>query len=345
MFSINKQIVPVKPLLKSLVVLLSKLGLEEEEAFTTAEILIEADLRGYPFHGVERIFQILAGVSNGTINLNSNYALVRTSLSMAIFDGQFGLGQAIAKKAMHLAVEKAHASGVGVVGVINSGHIGALSYYSEIASLNNCVGLVMSTSSPAVVIAGGKIKTFGTNPISYSFPTTTVPITADFSTSKVSRSVIIDYHNTKEKIPFGWAVNSDGLDTDDPLEALNGGIQTIDGDVKGSLLSMLVSVFAGHLLGGVVNSEVKGTRYMDDPPNKGDFFMALSISHFTSNEMFQEKSDFLKQFITQQGSGFRVPGEQSAKNRINQIKNGIEVSKELIELFEEHDINIYGDLC
>ena len=340
MFPINKQIISVESLLKSLVTLLSKLGLEKVDAMTTAEILIEADLRGYPLHGVERIFQILAGVSNGTLNLNSTPVLIRSSLSMAIFDGQHGLGQTIAKKAMHLAVEKAYESGVGVVGVINSGHIGALSYYSEIASRNNCVGLVMSTSSPAVVIAGGKIKTFGTNPISYSFPPTTVPITADFSTSKVSRSVIIDYHNTKEKIPFGWAVNSDGLDTDDPAEALNGGIQTIDGDVKGSLLSMLVSVFAGHLLGGVVNSEVTGTRYMDNPPNKGDFFMALSIPHFTSNEVFQEKSDFLKQFIAQQGTDFRVPGEKSVQNRINQINNGIEASKELIELFKEYDINI-----
>lgn len=336
---VNKKIFSVHRLLKCITELLLSLGLRNTEAMTTAEILVEADLRGYPLQGVQRIFQILSGISSGTINLKSSPLLIKSSLSMAIFDGLCGLGQPIAKKAMLLAVEKAQETGVGVVGVINSAHIGALSYYSELASHHGCVGLVMSTSSPAVVIAGGKVKTFGTNPISYSFPSSTAPITADFSTSKVSRSEIIHHQEKKEKIPLSWAVNSDGLATDDPLEALSGGIQTIDGEIKGSLLSLLISVFAGHLIGGVVNSEVKGTRYMDEAPNKGDFFMALSIPHFTSYERFQEKSDFLKEFIMEQNTNFRIPGEISLQNRANRMKNGIEVSDDLIKLFEEYDLS------
>ncbi len=337
----NKMItVSVKQLIICLASFLIKIGLRKNIALITAEILVEGDLRGYPFHGVERIFQIAEGVSQGTLSLTSQPKLIKSSLSMAIIDGQFGLGQPVAKKAMHLAIKKAHKSGVGVVGVINAGHIGVLSYYSEIASHNNCVGLVMSTSSPAVIIAGGRTKTFGTNPISYSFPTSADPVTADFSTSKVSRSTIIDYLNNNKKIPLGWAVDSSGRDTNEPLKALKGGMHTIDADIKGSLISMLVSILAGHLIGGVVNPEVTGTRYMNKHPNKGDFFMAFSIAHFTDDTYFIEKSDLLVQLITQQGANFRVPGSKSLGNRATKMNVGITISNELLMLFQKHQINI-----
>lgn len=333
-------IVPIEQLITSLKLLLIKAGLEDTAALVTAEVLVEGDIKGYPSHGIERIFQILDGVSKGTINLKAKPVLVKSSSSIAVIDGKFGLGQPIAKEAMQLAISKAHESGIGAVGVINSGHIGILSYFSEIASANDCMGLVMSTSSPAVVIAGGREKTFGTNPISYSFPTSTVPITADFSTSKVSRSAILECLAKNEPIPAGWAVNTTGHTTNVPSEALTGGINTIDSGIKGSLISMLVSVLAGHLIGGVINPLVTGTRYMEKKPNKGDFFMALSLAHFTDSTIFKEQSEHLIQFIIQQEVDFRIPGSRSIFNKNNKKIIGIEISDKIIDLFKQYQVNI-----
>ena len=111
---------------------------------------------------------------------------------MAVIDAGGGLGAPSGTRAMTLAIKKAAQQGVGVVGVLSASHLGILAYYSEIASAQGCVGLVMTTSSPAVVVTGGKTKTFGTNPISYSFPAKPFPITADFSTAKTSRGRIYD---------------------------------------------------------------------------------------------------------------------------------------------------------
>lgn len=316
---------------------LIKSGIKEYDAQIAAEVLIEGNLRNYLSHGVDRVFQILEGLKHKTINPNACAKILVDLPGVSVIDGDFGLGYLLGKKAMELAVEKAKRVGVGVVGVINTSHLGVLAYYSEIASRNGCIGVVMSTTSPAVVIKGGKMKTFGTNPISYSMPYNPYPITADFATSKVSRGVICDQVKKGKTIPVGWAVDAEGNETTDPNKALEGGLTTIDGDIKGSLLSFWVSIMAGPLIGGVNNPAVTGTRYMDKKPNKGDLFMAFNIEGFTDTQAFADQLDELLDFINNQKAEFRAPGERDHQHRVQQLKNDICISNELAIFFEEHD--------
>jgi len=268
--------IEVNRLRSYLLEILISAGMNQQDAFITSEVLIEAELRGFSLHGVERILQILQGISKKTLNVHAKPRYLKKNSAVSVIDGAFCVGHPIAHKAMHLAVKKAHKNGVGIVGVINSGHIGMLSYYSEIASTNQCVGLVMSTTLPSVVIAGGSTKTFGSNPISYSFPSSSLPITADFSTSKMSISKFMALLRQDQNIPPGTAVDKNGQNTLNPSEALHGGIHTLDGNIKGSMISMLVSVMAGNLIGGVINPNVKGNKTMDDSPTKGDFLECMT---------------------------------------------------------------------
>lgn len=308
-------------------------NIREEDAEIIAEVLIEGNLRGYSHHGVDRIYQILDGIKQGTINPIAYPSLIVDCPANAVFDGNLGPGQPIGKKAMELAIEKAKEIGVGIVGVINASHLGILAYYSELASRCGCIGIVMTTSSPAVVIKGGKIKTFGTNPISYSIPNQPYPITADFSTSKISRGLIYDYLNKGKKIPLGWAVDHRGHNTTNPKKALEGGLKAFDDDVKGCLLSFLISILAGNLIGGVINPHVTGTRYMDKTPNKGDLFMAFNIEKFTNKNVFAEGIQELVNFINMQNAEFRIPGKRSHQNREKFMKNII-ISHTLNQLFD-----------
>lgn len=186
--------------------LLIKYGVREHDAQIATEVLIEGNLRNYVHHGVDRIFQILEGLKQKTIDPQANSKVLVDLVGISVLDGNYGLGYSLGKYAMELAVEKAKNTGVGVVGVINSSHLGILAYYSEIASTRGCIGVVMSTTSPAVVVKGGNIKTFGTNPISYSIPHLPYPVTADFATSKVSRGVIYEYLKNGKKIPKTFEV-------------------------------------------------------------------------------------------------------------------------------------------
>lgn len=306
----------------------------EQDAEMTANILLEGTLRGYQNHGIERIFQILEGVEQGTIDMQATPSILKERAATMVMDGHFGLGYPLGKRAMDIAIMKAKECGMGAVGVINASHIGILGYYSEIASNQGCMGIVMSTSSPAVVVKGGKIKTFGTNPISYSLPFTSHPITADCATSKVSRGLVHEYYAKGQDIPLGWAVDNQGVDTHDAGEALNGGLKSFDGDFKGNIFSMLISILAGNLIGGVMNPKVVGTRDMSEKPNKGDFFMALDIESFTDVPHFESEIEDLYHFIKKQNVEFRIPGEQSHQKRNSQ--KWLSLSTKMKDLFNSY---------
>lgn len=213
----------IQTISKKLVSLLTKYGVEMRDALIVIEVLLEGNLRGYHNHGIERIFEILEGLRQGSLQARPIIKIIKDRCSIQVIDGGNGLGHPIGKTAMETAIYKAKKTGIGLVGALNSSHLGVLSYYSELASQQECIGLVMSTSSPAVVLEGSDIKTFGTNPISYSLPYSAYPITADFATAKVARGTIYEYAQKGWNIPLGWGVDAQGNDTSNPKEVLNGG--------------------------------------------------------------------------------------------------------------------------
>ncbi|MBS0185974.1 MAG: Ldh family oxidoreductase [Proteobacteria bacterium] len=307
----------------------------KEDAVITTEVLIEGDRYGHHQHGTNRIFQILEGIGKGSISLTATPLVLSKGPSFAVIDGQYGLGYPIGHYAMLTAVKKAQSTGVGLVGVINSSHLGVLSYYTELASKRKSIGIACSTSSPAVVVKGGKVKTFGTNPLSYSVPYEPHLLTADFATSKVSRGRIMEYADTSSSIPINWAVDREGKETTSPIEALSGGLKTLDGDIKGSLISLLISILAGNLFGGVSNHKVTGTRYMDEKPNKGDFFLAIDVKQFTNLEKFQYELKEFMGFIRSQNAEFCVPREKAYMQQLHKEKT-IKVSSKIVDLFDSY---------
>lgn len=312
-----------------IVLLLESKGIVKKDAEAAAAVMIEGSIKGYQHHGVDRLFQILEGLEKGTIDPKAPLLKKESTGAIEVWDGCMGLGYSPAVQAIDCAIEKAKKYGIGAVGVINTSHIGILSYYAEKASKENCIGIVMSTSSPAVVIKGGSEKTFGTNPLCYSIPAKPFPITADFSTSRVSRGTLLKYAQDNKSIPEDWAVDCDGNPTSDPLEALKGGLQTFDSGIKGSCLSLLISVLAGSLIGGTINPKVTGTRDMSQAPNKGDFFLAFDISSFTNSDKFENDMTDLIGVINSQNAEFRVPGSRSHKEH---QKNTLIISDVLSQL-------------
>lgn len=313
-------------------------GVSEEDSKYTTDILLEADLRGYKSQGMERVFQILEGFHQKTLFPLDQSVIIQDHKAVTVIDGKQYLGQPLARRAMSLAIENSKRYGIGIAGVINAGHIGLLANYSEQASTQGCIGLVMTTSSPAVSIKGSCKKFLGTNPISYSIPSkVSHAITSDFSTSKVSRSKIYEYLRENKSLPEGWAINSSGEPTTSPKEALEGGIQTFDSGFKGASISLLISILAGPFIGGVINERVVGTRYMDQPPNKGDLFISLDISKFTNYNYFLESIEEIISYIKHENSDFHVPGSHSQRRKEEAILHGLEVSPELRDLFSKLD--------
>ena len=87
----------------------------KDDAQLVADHLVSANLRGVDSHGVIRIPYYVEGIKKGLVNPRAEIRVVRQTPVSALLDGGHQLGIVAANPAMHIAVEKATQSGIGIV--------------------------------------------------------------------------------------------------------------------------------------------------------------------------------------------------------------------------------------
>jgi LDH2 family malate/lactate/ureidoglycolate dehydrogenase len=81
------------------------------------------------------------------------------------------------------------------------------------------IGYVVSNSAPMMFPWGRRERIIGNNPLAYALPAGHyLPVVSDFSLGVVSSGKLILSRKRGEKIPLGWAVDKNGLPTEDPYE-------------------------------------------------------------------------------------------------------------------------------
>src|SRR5688572_18413535 len=95
-----------------------------EDAKLVAGLLVKADLRGYPGHGVTRVAPYLGWIKNGTIKLDKKPQVEHEGKISAVIEGHHYIGQVAAHMAMKLAIEKAKEHGAGIVTIRHASHTG-----------------------------------------------------------------------------------------------------------------------------------------------------------------------------------------------------------------------------
>ncbi|KZM58868.1 ureidoglycolate dehydrogenase [Geobacillus stearothermophilus] len=308
---------------------LVKVGVKPEHAEIVADVLVHADLRGVSSHGVLRTEHYVRRVQEGGINLNPNIAVKETGVVTAIVDGDDGFGHVISKYAMEHAIKKAKEKGVGVVGVINSSHCGALSYYVKQAAEENLIGIAMSHTDKVVVPFGGAKPFFGTNPIAYGFPAMKhKPVILDMATSNVAFGKILHARETGKSIPADWGVDSNGRPTTNPYEVE--ALLPFAGP-KGYGLAMVVDIFSGILVGAAFGPHIVPMYGEYNKKRKlGHFYCAINPAAFIDVHSFLSNMDRMIDEIheCQPAEGFSkvmVPGEPEQLHEEERMKNGVPV--------------------
>src|SRR5215218_748310 len=120
------------------------LGMQEDHARGSAEILVAADLLGKDTHGVALLPGYLPNFRSGMINPRPQLSIVRETPNTALVDGDNGLGSISGRYGMNLAIAKAKERAVGVVAVRNSRHYGAAGIYSMMALEHDLIGISMT---------------------------------------------------------------------------------------------------------------------------------------------------------------------------------------------------------
>ena len=114
-------------------------------------------------------------------------------------------------------------TGIGLVGIKNSGHYGLSSFYAEQAVKKKLSVLCFTNAPPAIAPYGSKKKLFGTNPICFGTPTSSkIPFILDTSVSMINRGKIRVAAKQGVRIPGNVALDKFGKPTRDAKKALEG---------------------------------------------------------------------------------------------------------------------------
>lgn len=312
--------------------ILMKLGTQENQADIVAQATVDADLKGFTSHGIGRFSQYIKGLENGNINLKGDIDIEKETEAMALINGNSLFGQYVARKAMDLAIEKAKKVGIGAVGTHNGNHFGVTGYYSDLASREGCVGIVIANTEPAIAPFGGKKPMIGTNPIAIGVPNDDTYIALDMATSVAARGKLLEAKRKGKEIPEGLALDKDGKPTTDPAAGIEGSLLPFGG-FKGYGLAFLIEILTGPLVGAGVGSEVTGTASYDEDCTKGDLFIAIDPAKFVGEKQFNDETDkFLDEVREDNGV---IPGSLEVERVKNNLANGWELDSVLFDTLKD----------
>jgi LDH2 family malate/lactate/ureidoglycolate dehydrogenase len=297
--------VPAPQIRQQLVSVLRAWGMSEGHADTTAEMMLETDLRGVDSHGISMLPTYDHEFRSGRLNMRPLYKTVREGPAFALIDADASLGHPVSVHAMNLAVDKCRDSGVAVVSVFNSHHFGAAGCYSRIAAERGAIGMVTAgTRGVTMVPTFGAEPVMGTNPLAFAAPARrNPPFQLDMATTTVAAGKVKVYKLNHKPLPPGWVVDAGGQAVTDPEEAYRyvferpeGGITPVGGaravgGHKGYGLAVMVHIL-GATLGGASFSPIRNrTQKPSDPHNIGHFFMAIDPRAFRAEGEFEDDLD------------------------------------------------------
>jgi len=321
-------LVPHDRLISFTAACLEKLGLESADARLVAETLVAANLRGVDSHGVVRLPHYATRLRNGSVKARPNITARRSGPSAAVVEGDAGMGQLVAARAMHEAISLAKQNGVGAVVARNSSHCGACAWFVEMAVREGMIGVALTHTDPIMVPPGMKRIFLGSNPIAFGAPGAREPVIIDMSTTHVAWGKVLVARQEGKTIPPDWGVDKDGKPTTDPNQVV--GLAPTGGH-KGYALAAMVEILCAQLAGVPFGLHVtKMYGELDKPRNLGHFMLALDLARFTDPTAFRAQ---IAAFIGEaHAEGGLAPGDPERMNAEKRRREGIELGSTLDEL-------------
>jgi len=308
-------------------------GCTAEEARRVSIRLVDANLVGHDSHGVIRIPSYVSWLREGKVLAGQSVKTVLENDAITVLDGQFGLGQTIGEQALEQGIRKSEKCGVAVVALRNSGHLGRIGDWAELAAEAGKISLhFVNTSGAGMLVAphGGIDRRISANPIAIGIPIENgAPLILDISTSMMAEGKIRVALNEGKQVPEGCLIDSEGQPTSDP--------QTFYGDPpgailpiaehKGSGLALMVEVLAGALTGGSCSSEANAWRVAN-----GMLSIVIDPAAFASADAFfpevRRYIEFVKGSRTVAADGeILMPGELEQRTKSERLRQGIELDE------------------
>ena len=303
---------------------LRALGFSEEDARITVDQLIDNALCGYRFTSLPRILAIAE--NKRTREQRHPVKVVHETPVSAQMDGGNNVGYVTVYHAAQMAIQKARASGIAIVGANNSDFSGRNAYYTELVVKEGFVCIHIASAMPRVVPPGGAQAALGTNPMCLGFPTSGDPLIIDIGTASIMWGEVGLHAHLGLPLPEGVGVDAQGRPSTDATAVLEGGVVPFGGH-KGYGLSVAIQA-----LGLLAASSLP--RNM--PADYGFVFLVINPRILQPGGEFEAQAtnlvNHLKSIKRQPGvDEIRVPSERSFRERRQRLNEGLVFDKKVIE--------------
>ncbi|MEM7224512.1 MAG: Ldh family oxidoreductase [Pseudomonadota bacterium] len=287
---------------------LQRHGADEWIAVEVAKAVRKAEATGNVICGLYYLESYCQQLTTGRVKGNVDPEVSRPKPACVKVDAKFGFAQAAFAKGLPDAIETARALGTCSLAICHAHTCTSLGYFTEQIAEAGFIGIGFTNASAAVSPPNGKSAVLGTNPIAMAVPARGggVAFQFDQSTSAVALGKITMAAAANEKIPLGWAVDSDGNPTNDPKKALSGSLVSSGGH-KGYGFGLMAEILAAGLTGSVNSLDVKGLKVpAGEPHNLGQFYFLIDPTAI-SGEAFWERLKRLTDAVEEQENA-RLPG-------------------------------------
>ena len=319
-----------------------KHGMSSNHSKISAKAITNAELIGAPTHGLARLKMYCDRINKKLINPRPKIKIKKISSSVSHVDANNSIGFVAGEVGIKQAIKNAKKTGIGLVGIKNSGHYGLSGYYAEQAVKKNLIAFCFTNAPPAIAPFGARKSLFGTNPVCFGTPTSNkIPFIFDSSVSIINRGKIRVAARNKKKIPEGVALDKYGKPTTDAKKAL-AGVQLPIAGFRGSGFAWMVDILSGVLTGGNHGGKVKDP--FDDfsgPQNIGHLFFLLKPNLFIGNysQRIKENIKRIKRLPKIKGvKEILYPGENKFKRYKKNLKRNIIIPKNIQKDIEELNV-------
>ena len=326
---------------KKIIKIFKNHNLISSHALICANALINAELVDAPSHGLSRLKMYCDRIKKKVINPKPKIKIKKISQSISHIDANNSIGFVAADIGVKQAIKNAKKTGIGLVGIKNSGHYGLSGYYAEQAVKKNLIVFCFTNAPPAIAPYGSRKSLFGTNPICFGTPTSSkIPFILDTSVSIINRGKIRMAAKLGNKIPRGVALDKFGKPTTNAKKALEG-VQLPIGGFRGSGLAWMVDILSGVFTGGNHAGKVKDP--FDDfsgPQNIGHLFIVIKPNLFVGNYNQRVKKNIktIKRLPKIKGvKEILYPGQKKFKRYKKNLKKEINIPRNILEDLKKLD--------
>jgi uncharacterized oxidoreductase len=317
-------------------------GCSRKEGDQIGHSLVSSNLSGHDSHGVVRVPRYLQWLAEGEFVADRTIEIVKETPVLAVVDGQYGFGQTTAPQAVALGIEKCKQNGLSMIAMRNSGHVGRVGEWAEIAADAGLVSIHHVNAAGSLLVApfGAREARFSTAPYACGIPRKDGEnLILDFATSIVAEGKVLVASQGGKALPADALVSEHGeiagdphflygdYEADGPRDYMNGkGAIRAMGEHKGSGLAFMVEMLGGSLTG--TGAATPGRRfangmlsiYIDPEVMDPDGFFPKDVTRYL--DYFKSAKPI------NEGDEVLYPGEPEQRRRAERTANGIPISDE-----------------